>query len=307
MNRKEKPRILLHRIIKIIILRSFNMVYKLRNVCLKIKKKDRIFVCDVEGSKMFLDTHDDNVSTKLYYERIHEPYATMEISSRLKEGMVIADIGSNVGYYALMEAKAVGDKGRVYAIEPLDSCMNLLKKSFDINNYNNVDFFDCAIGKEDGTAKLYVLSNKPSRSNLFGDRTFDFKNKYKPRKVKLLTLDSCLKGKKLPDVIRMDIESGELNVLKGMTETAKHCKQMWIEVHSLMLGKEKTKEVLQRLKDFGFVNCRVGVDAETHLEVARTFLSPKVVPQNLYFSGHIDDLIKDERFYKIQYHLFITK
>ena len=36
----------------------------------------------------------------------------------LRPGMTVLDIGANIGYYAIMEAKQVAPSGKVIAIEP---------------------------------------------------------------------------------------------------------------------------------------------------------------------------------------------
>lgn len=46
---------------------------------------------------------------------------------------VIFDLGAQLGYYSLIASKAVGNKGKVYAFEPLPFNISHLKKHISIN------------------------------------------------------------------------------------------------------------------------------------------------------------------------------
>src|SRR5690348_7565067 len=47
----------------------------------------------------------------------------------LKEGMAVVDVGANLGYYALLAARLVGESGKVYAFEPDPTNYALLTKN----------------------------------------------------------------------------------------------------------------------------------------------------------------------------------
>ncbi|MBI2474518.1 MAG: methyltransferase domain-containing protein, partial [Candidatus Taylorbacteria bacterium] len=46
----------------------------------------------------------------------------------LQSGMTVADFGTGSGYYAFAAAKAVGDKGKVYAIDVQKPLLEKLKR-----------------------------------------------------------------------------------------------------------------------------------------------------------------------------------
>ena len=46
----------------------------------------------------------------------------------IKRGMVVYDIGANVGFYTLLASKLAGDTGRVYSFEPFPGNIEYLKK-----------------------------------------------------------------------------------------------------------------------------------------------------------------------------------
>ena len=40
------------------------------------------------------------------------------LDNELSSGNVVLDLGANIGYYAIMEARKIGGTGKIYAIDP---------------------------------------------------------------------------------------------------------------------------------------------------------------------------------------------
>ncbi len=57
----------------------------------------------------------------------------------LQSGMKVADIGAGSGFYSFALAKAVGDGGRVYAVEIQKEMAEKLKKDAQKMNLHNID------------------------------------------------------------------------------------------------------------------------------------------------------------------------
>ncbi|MFC1928297.1 FkbM family methyltransferase [Chloroflexota bacterium] len=164
----------------------------------------------------------------------YEPQCTKVVMEWLKEGMTVVDIGANVGYYALLEAKIVGDKGMVYAIEPAPNNLEGLGKNVTINSLSNVEIYPLAVGDKSGKGELY-LSVSSNLHNMLG--TID---KSGPRssytgvvEVETTTLDDFLKDKRQPDLVRMDVEGYEYFIIKGMQRTLNQNRniRLYIEIH----------------------------------------------------------------------------
>ncbi len=67
---------------------------------------------DVLGSHMTVLRVDEGVSRELAVHRIHEPLATLLLQQHLKPGMTVVDVGSNIGYYALLESAPGWTRGQ---------------------------------------------------------------------------------------------------------------------------------------------------------------------------------------------------
>ena len=211
-------------------------------------------VKDILGSKMYLRKSTFGLSFELIVDGIRENYITESWQKEINSGDIIVDIGANIGYYALLEAKLTGEKGKVYAIEPIPDNITLLKKSIDINNYKNIDIYQLAIGNSNGNAPIYVGKARNLSSMRMVDSYAEQGGYIDKIDVKLITLDEFLKDKPSPNVVRMDTEGYEYEIIRGMSQTlAKRLPmKMFIEFHFDIIGKEKSLELLTILQTNGF-------------------------------------------------------
>ena len=75
-------------------------------------------IIKVNNYKIKTIPNDKGISSELLIYGNHEPLTTQIILEELSEGMNCIDIGSNIGYYALLESMKIGKSGMVWAIEP---------------------------------------------------------------------------------------------------------------------------------------------------------------------------------------------
>ena len=212
--------------------------------------RSRLVIREIQGSKMYLNLNDFGLSKYLFLNGIREPECTKIMKQELQKGMTIVEIGANIGYYALMEASIIGDKGKIYAIEPFPSNFDLLKRNVELNSYDNIiELHKMAISNQSGKTKLYV-SDKHNLCNMLESDADGFVE------VTTKTFDEFIADKQLPDMIRMDIEGFEYYILDGMKKTMDKCNscKMFIEVHPYQMYEKDLdfKKPLQTLFDFGF-------------------------------------------------------
>lgn len=215
----------------------------------KKKNTKRWVIKEINQNKMFLDIKDKGISKELLYKGIREPRCTEFIKKFIKQGEICIDIGANIGYYALLEAKLVGTKGKVYAIEPVQSNFELLEKNIKINDYDNIETYRLAIGPKN---KIGFI-NLSDSSNLHSFLKEGESNS-RTEKIKIITLDDFLKDKPYPQFVRMDVEGYENEIIKGMKKIleAKKPFKMFIELHSFMI-EDGGEELLKALEKAGFI------------------------------------------------------
>jgi FkbM family methyltransferase len=234
---------------------------------LKLRNDDNLVLRNIQGSKMYLDLSDLGLSWELIVRGIHEERATKVLRQEVKEGMTVVDIGANLGYYALMEASIVGDKGQVYALEPVRRNFDILCKNIRANGYENVKAYCIAVSSSSGTAKM-TLTNRSNWGSLLdvnGEAVSEYAKANKNRlpkqivEVPTISLDEFLaeQGVHQVNFIRMDLEGYEIEVIKGMTNTLENMPsplKLFIEMHckAFTNPEDTIGSLLQRLLNLGF-------------------------------------------------------
>jgi FkbM family methyltransferase len=82
----------------------------------------------------------------------------------VKNGWVIIDIGANLGYYSVILGKATGDKGKLYAVEPVEEYRTLLKRN--IKNLQWIEVVPYALGFTGGRARMAIPGSDKTRHGL---------------------------------------------------------------------------------------------------------------------------------------------
>lgn len=242
------------RLIKFLFAHSILLKDQLSTKIIRSRLKSQYIIKEILGSRMELDLKEDTgISYELFKTGIREPYITKALQEEIKPGDVILDIGANIGYYALLEARLVGEKGKVYAIEPVPNNMELLRRNIKLNDYSNIETFQLAIGSENKVDSIYI-SRKCNWSSMLKSKRND-SDIIKKIPVQVITLDNFLEDKLSPDLIRMDVEGYETEIIKGMKELLSSGKplKLLIEVHfHLIEDKTKIRNFLLALKNSGF-------------------------------------------------------
>src|SRR5262245_48280046 len=79
---------------------------------------DRFRPLYVRGHRVQLDITDPTGRYPFFYGMPYEPGVTDAIVTALRPGDVFVDVGANIGYFTVLAAAVVGDRGRVIAFEP---------------------------------------------------------------------------------------------------------------------------------------------------------------------------------------------
>jgi len=173
---------------------------------------------NVQGKKMYLDLSDRVHSESLYTTGIWEKNEAACFMKHIHSGMIVIDIGANVGYYSLLAAEKVGVSGRVFAFEPEPSRHGLLEKNIQADGCKQVVSVQKAISNKTGTARLYL----DPRHNPGDHRLYDSNDGRDSIVVETVRLDDFFKDKDSPiHSIKMDIQGAEMAALEGMGDIIK--------------------------------------------------------------------------------------
>ena len=175
----------------------------------------------IDGNEMFLDPQD---ILRLSINKIYEEYEIEVVKKIIKKGDTVLDLGAHIGYYTLIFAKLVGDKGKVFAFEPEPNNFNLLKKNVEVNGYQNVVLIPKAVSSKTGKHKLYISDERSGSYTIIETE----------KNQKYIEIDSvCLDDYFVEfdgkiNFIKMDIEGYEGEAIKGMTSLLQ--KSEWIRI-----------------------------------------------------------------------------
>ncbi len=216
---------------------------------------ERIFkgvaLTNVNGFNFCLNLkRDTGISKDLYFYRKREFLSTDYLlnSDILKKGDAVLDIGANIGYYAFMESKLVGDDGIIYAIEPVNSNFKALQSNIFLNKINNINCYKLAAGDKNEIADINV-SKRGNLSSFIDIGDFTHKES-----VQVIRVDDFIKDKKQPSFMRMDVEGFEWAIIEGAQQTLSNniLKNLLIEIHSVLILKERLKKMFRLLSESGF-------------------------------------------------------
>ena len=149
----------------------------------------------------------------IYYQGESEPKTNRFLKSFLKSGMIFWDIGAHIGEHTLLSAKAVGMEGEVHAFEPSPEIFSILKSNVHLNQLDNV-FLNLLAVSDTSKETIFEVFDEPAISRLMHKNPS--KNATKRISVQCVSLDQYRKGKRQPNLIKIDVEGAELEALKGM-------------------------------------------------------------------------------------------
>lgn len=164
------------------------------------------------------------------------------INSYLKPGDVIIDAGANIGCYSYGFLSVIGETGSIYCFEPYKDAFECLE--YNLDKFKNVFLYDKALGSKDGYVRIISENNNAG---------MNFCEEVKTSDVKCITIDSI--NLKKCDFIKIDVESFELEVLIGASQTIKRFTPiLYIEIneHTLKRRGIKPKDIFKWLDSFGY-------------------------------------------------------
>lgn len=188
--------------------------------------REEAFDCkgDLQGFRMYTEWHRFR---GLVYGN-WEPQVSAMVRTKVKKGMTVLDVGGHIGYYTLLMAKFVGERGRVFSFEPSPENFELLQKNIHLNRLGRVEAVRAAIFSKKGISTISI----PDDSNSGGASLVHEVGSH-AMQIETITLDDfCAERNIKPEFIKMDVEGAEFDVLLGGERTIRDCRpEMLIEVH----------------------------------------------------------------------------
>lgn len=163
----------------------------------------------------------------------------------VRPGMTVYDLGAHVGFYTLLFSRLAGPEAVVHAFEPVGRNVGYLRKHLELNRAVNARIHELAVGRETGMVAFdsspgWSMGRVVARSGA-GVSLFS-----------AVSLDDFVygQGHQAPDVVKMDIEGGEVDALAGMSRLlAERRPALLVSVH----GSSRWRECIALLEAAGYI------------------------------------------------------
>jgi FkbM family methyltransferase len=161
-----------------------------------------------------------------------EPAVQAALRALVRPGMVVYDIGANVGFFTVILARLVGPTGRVVAFEPLAQNVGWLHHNVRANGFDHVDVRSEAVGATSGTMSFLV-----STQSSWGSLASSGKRVARPAgtiDVSVIRLDElAATNAPLPHLLKIDIEGSEVDALRGAAALLERARPiLLVELHA---------------------------------------------------------------------------
>jgi len=206
------------------------------------------------------------------------------------QNMVVFDIGTWIGLHTLFFAKSVQPNGKVFSFEPNPFNYKELLKNIGVNNFDNIQTFELAIGSNEYEDQLIFDSTHTSTGSLNKEIKTDLmqSNTVEEIQIKIVSLDYIIskEGLPLPDFIKIDIEGFEFDALIGMENLLKNKKpELFIEIHGATKTKKETniRNIVILLKKYNYdiklveTNEIITIDNTVKAREGQSFLGNNIV------------------------------
>lgn len=225
-----------------------------------------ITVPDFDGVYRMRLRLSEHMQRRIFWMGYYSADVVVLLKRMLKPGMVVVDVGANIGEVTLVSAQCVGNAGSVIAFEPVNVIANRLAEHVRINNLEQVVIIRDALGAAiEKRVPIYTSCGQKVSDEHQGLASLYAKDKdQEPIEfVNITTLDETVASLCLPrvDLIKIDIEGGELACLQGAESVLRRFRPMLIveiQAFSARQAGWDVSELFQYLHGLGYEFFTVG-------------------------------------------------
>lgn len=253
-----------------------------KSALIRWSTSDKLVLTQIDHQAIFIPSTPNLIEA--YIHQPFEPYALQLFKSELLPGSAVLDIGAHIGVYALIAARQVGPKGRVFAFEPDPANFSIIERNIKKSGFKNILQVQKVVSNSCGMLDFFLAecSDCNSLSARPGLKIQD------QISVESVTIDAFLAGK-TADVIKMDVEGQECKALEGMRSTITNSKNMvlFVEMNPACLRSAgaSPEELISLLADMSFQTSLIDEDSATLVPVPGSAELARKAPEwygNLY-------------------------
>jgi FkbM family methyltransferase len=201
---------------------------------------------------------------------------------------VIFDVGANNGQFLIL-LKSLNSSASVHCFEPFPELAGFLEELVTQNSFESVSINNTMVGDRNGEAELYFVEGATDTASSVKGFQPTFNKNLNARQC---SLDSYVEGRQLKKVslIKIDVEGGELEVLRGARSVLSQMRPniilelLYTKNPRHLKRQEQAVRILEEL-NYGFFQIRQEGRLEEQKRVepdpTYTFLNYLVSPKNM--------------------------
>jgi len=225
-----------------------------------------VTVADFDGMYRIRLRLSEHMQRRIFWMGYYSTDIVALLKTVLRPGMVVVDVGANIGEITLIAAQRVGDTGRVIAVEPVNVIADRLAEHVRVNDLSQVTIVREALGSAgQDRVPIYascgqdVSDEHQGLASLYGEGEGQEPIEY----VNITTLDDKAASLDLSrvDLIKIDVEGGELPCLQGAENVLRRFRPMLIveiQEFSACQAGWSVKELFEYLRGFGYEFFTIG-------------------------------------------------
>lgn len=201
----------------------------------------------LKGKWLYLDLQKE----KDYWLGTYEVDLQETIRTYIKPGMVVYDVGANIGYISLLLNQHVGTNGHIFSFEALPANIKRLQQNIEANQAERSITVVPAAVTASSQPVQFLVHPSTSMGKAVGSAGRTDQAYMQEISVEGISLDDFIfqKGNLPPSAIKMDIEGGEVMAVEGMAHLLnEYHPVMLVELH----GQQAARKVGSTLMAAGY-------------------------------------------------------
>lgn len=180
------------------------------------QRKVEEFVVSYDSTLRLLCDPGSEIEWCVLFKGYYEVDLSNFLKTLVKPGMIVFDVGANVGVHSILTGSRVTDSGTVFAFEPNPGIRRRLQKNLQLNDLEHrVSVIPLGLSDRTGKARFWVpLEGSPNMGISSLHPSADL-----PVEIEILlsTLDDFFERQGLErlDVLKIDTEGNDMAVLRG--------------------------------------------------------------------------------------------
>lgn len=198
-------------------LSSFYVIARhIRFACFRAAGTNALVKANVFDFNILVPADNNGIGRALYVYQGRELDHKWMLEKVLNAGDHILDLGANIGYYVLLEARILHNSCKILAVEPDPRNARILLENIEFASLGGVVTWDeCALSDFTGEAR-FVLSARTNLSRIAAP--VDDVSSAALTTVKVYDFAEYAARQDRIDLMRMDIEGSEVNIFASMVK-----------------------------------------------------------------------------------------